>query len=149
MHEDQAVSKNHDRGTTFVTRGLRDATRCEVCHQSDRFEPARDFCGRCTSIVGFQNNNLTPRFRNDEGVMIRRVQIRFLTIVCCLFALCIGPLMIQFTYFSIILGKALFSGSYEIAAHFFIPWLCTLVVCVLFGTPLYVATSMLYQMRGD
>lgn len=34
--------------------------RCEVCHQSDRFDPKTNFCGRCTIVEIPQKNAVIP-----------------------------------------------------------------------------------------
>lgn len=34
--------------------------RCEVCHQSDRFDPATNFCGRCTTVEIPQKQTAVP-----------------------------------------------------------------------------------------
>ncbi len=129
------------RQVEFTIRERRNATRCDICHQHDQFDAVQDFCGRCAPVVA--------RFRGDNNIAIRQGQIRFLVAIVAILAMIIGPLVVQLTYLSIVLGKAIFSGSYEIAAFFFVPWLCTLVFSAILGTPLYITASALYGMRGD
>src|SRR2546422_828582 len=33
------------------------ATRCEICHQTDCFNPATNYCSRCNSVVNIAGSN--------------------------------------------------------------------------------------------
>ncbi len=47
------------------------ATRCEICHQADCFDPESGVCARCSGLVVLGADSNLPRFDyNPPGVVI-------------------------------------------------------------------------------